>query len=45
MGPSWAREPTAFREAFGTGAELLEFQNALIAGYLHMTALTVSEAT
>lgn len=38
LGPSWQHEPTAFRERFGTGAELLDFQNALIAGYLQRTA-------
>lgn len=33
LGPSWAREPAAFRQIFGSGEELLEFQNALIEGY------------
>ena len=29
-GPSWARRPSAFRETFGSGSKLLEYQNALI---------------
>lgn len=45
MGPSWARAPNAFREAFGTGAELLEFQNALIDAYLAKSAVAVLEPT
>lgn len=31
FGPSWAREPKLFRETFGDGARLLEYQNTLIA--------------
>ena len=30
-GPSWELRPSAFREQFGTGDELLAIQNALIA--------------
>lgn len=43
MGPSWAREPSAFRETFGTGAALLEFQNELIAGYLQRTSIPAAD--
>lgn len=33
LGPSYAREPGAFREEFGSDDELLEAQNRLIAAY------------
>lgn len=39
LGPSWELEPNEFREQYGTGAELLEFQNALLAAYKASAAL------
>ncbi len=42
LGPSWEIEPNEFRKTFGAGADLLEFQDALIAGYLQQTALTAA---
>ena len=42
-GPSWAREPNAFRETFGTGDELLEFQNALIEAYIASASIAAQE--
>ncbi len=38
LGPSWHHEASAFRETYGSGEELLEFQNALIAAYVARTA-------
>lgn len=32
-GPSWQLEPRAFRERFGTGTGLLEYQNRLLAAW------------
>lgn len=34
MGPSWELNPNAFRERFGTGAQLLAYQNELIRRWL-----------
>lgn len=34
LGPSLAHNPRAFREEFGSEAELLEFQNALLDHYI-----------
>lgn len=33
FGPSWERDPRAFREMFGSGEELLAMQNELIAAF------------
>lgn len=37
FGPSYAREPRAFREEFGADDELLEAQNQLLRRYLQST--------
>lgn len=34
MGPSWELNPNAFRERFGTGVQLLAYQNRLIREWL-----------
>lgn len=39
LGPSYALEPTAFRETFGDDAFLLEAQDQLIASYRALTSI------